>query len=112
MTIEQLIDQVLTPMGIPVRGLKYSGNETTYVVYSEYHQEPVSIGDDKSGTRYYIQFDLWTKDPNIFKPKSRELKKLLIQNGFTRRGSRELYYEDTGDFQKAFRFSIYLNEEE
>jgi hypothetical protein len=111
MTIEEVIDQALSQMNVPVVGLKYSGNEITYVVYSEYHQEPVSTGDDKSGTRYYIQFDLWTKDPSIFKPKSRELKKLLLQYGFARRGSRELYYEDTGDYQKALRFSIYLDEE-
>ena len=91
---------------IPVEFLKYKGDLTTYVVFSEIDNSPANSCDDEC--EYSIRqfdFDIYTKGNylNILKAVKQKLK----ENGFTWvEDSPDMYENDTGYFHKVTTFEI------
>ncbi|MEH7510831.1 hypothetical protein V7159_24630 [Priestia megaterium] len=105
MSIYGLIDEVLTPIGIPVFAIAKKGTPETYITYSQYAEESALIVNDKeTHTGYYIQVDLWTKDNMKYIELSEKIKKTLVDKGFVRRASADLYEIDTQIYHKGMRF--------
>lgn len=91
---------------IPVDWIKYKGQSTTYIVFSDLGETPAYSADDEC--EYSIKqfdFDIYTKGNylNILK----EVKKRLRQNGFTWvEDSPTMYEEDTGLYHITTTFEI------
>lgn len=108
MSINKLIKDTLKPLNIPVKPHTYTGDESTYITFFEYLEQGEDFADDKEEvTGHYIQVDVWSKG-NALKV-SKEVKKKLIEVGFTRRSEFEDYEPDTKLFRRCIRF-FYANE--
>lgn len=112
MSINQLIKDVLIPLGVPVNFQKYTGREGTYITFFCYNEQGEVFADDiELETGLYMQIDIWQKDD------SEDLKenaiKLLKQAAFKKRTIHDAPYEpDTKTFHKVLRFVYYVKNEE
>lgn len=89
---------------IPVAYLKYKGDLTTYIVFSDLGETPASHADDDCEYSV-IQYDFDIYSKGNFKNILKELKKRLKANGFTWvEDSPTMYEEDTGLYHKTSTF--------
>lgn len=97
---------------IPVKFLRYNGNEETYITYMMTDAESALHGDDEllNYIEYY-DFDIYTK--GNYKPIIKALKALLTSVGFMwepDRSSEDMYEDDTKYYHKTLCFSIERSE--
>ena len=107
-----LSDFTVNGKKIPVKFLRYNGNEETYITYMETDADSVLHGDDEllNYIEYY-DFDIYTK--GNYKPIVKELKALLESAGFmweVERSSEDMYEDDTKYYHKTLCFSIERSE--
>ena len=108
MNINKLIIDTLKPLKVPVCFHKYTGKETTYIIFHEYFQKGEKYSEDNEEmTGHYLQINVFSKANynNIVE----EVKTLLSNIGFTRQTEYELYENDTEFYNKIIRF--YYEEE-
>ena len=105
--INKLIQDILTPLGVPVSFQTYSGSEKTYITFFSYNEQGEDWAENKEiATAFYIQVDIWSKTDYV----NLEVKIRQSMNsiGFNRVTAQELYESDTKTFHKALRF-CYVN---
>ena len=107
-----LSDFTVNGKKIPVKFLRYNGNEETYITYMETDAESALHGDDEllNYIEYY-DFDIYTK--GNYKPIVKALKALLESAGFmweVERSSEDMYEDDTKSYHKTLCFSIERSE--
>ena len=91
---------------IPVKFLKYKGDKTTYIVFSELPERPALCGDNEC--EYSVKqfdFDIYTTGNylNILKAVKQKLK----DNGFTWvEDNTGVLEDDTGYYHKTTTFEI------
>lgn len=103
-----LSDFTVSDKKIPVKFLRYNGNEETYITYMMTDADSVLHGDDEllNYIEYY-DFDIYTK--GNYKPIIKALKGLLKSVGFMwepERSSEDMYDDDTKFYHKTLCFSI------
>lgn len=103
-----LSDFTVNGKKIPVKFLRYNGNEETYITYMETDAESALHGDDEllNYIEYY-DFDIYTK--GNYRPIIKALKGLLTGVGFMwepDRSSADMYDDDTKYYHKTLCFSI------
>ena len=93
-------------VAIPVKFLKYKGDQTTYIVFSEINDSPALCGDnDCEYSVKQFDFDIYTTGNyiNILKAVKQKLK----ENGFTWvDDSPDMFENDTGYYHKTTTFEI------
>jgi hypothetical protein len=105
MSLNKLIIDTLSHIGIPVTFQVYEGEEDTFITFFEYNQLPaLNADDEEQNSKHFIQVDIWSNQDytNIVN----QVKNSLLQNGFKRTSEAELYETETGTFHKAIRFSF------
>lgn len=107
-----LSDFTVNGKKIPVKFLRYNGNEETYITYMMTDADSVLHGDDEllNYVEYY-DFDVYSK--GNYKPIVKELKALLESAGFmweVERTSEDIYEDDTKYYHKTLCFSIERSE--
>lgn len=103
MNISSLIINTLKPLKIPVKLLKYTGKETTYIVFQEYLQQGEGFSeDDVEITGHYILLNLFSKTD--YTDLVVQTKSLLEDAGFKRTAEYELYENDTGYYNKILKY--------
>lgn len=103
-----LSDFTVNGKKIPVKFLRYNGNEETYITYMMTDADSVLHGDDEllNYIEYY-DFDIYTK--GNYKPIIKALKGLLKSVGFMWEpeiSSEDMYDDDTKFYHKTLCFSI------
>jgi hypothetical protein len=105
MSLNSLILSTLKPLDVPVKYLKYKGSEPTYITFFEFNQSGAMYGDDQElKSRHSIQVDIFSKGD--YTNLTEQVKKNLIEKGFTRTMEIEFYETDTDKFHKVIRFNF------
>ena len=107
-----LSDFTVNGKKIPVKFLRYNGNEETYITYMMTDADSVLHGDDEllNYVEYY-DFDIYSK--GNYKSIVKALKGLLIAVGFMwepDRSSEDMYEDDTKYYHMTLSFSIERSE--
>ena len=107
-----LSDFTVNGKKIPVKFLRYNGNEETYITYMETDAESALHGDDEllNYIEYY-DFDVYSK--GNYRSILKALKGLLTSVGFmweVERSSEDMYEDDTKYYHKTLCFSIERSE--
>ncbi len=91
---------------IPVKFLKYKGDKTTYIVFSEIDDSPALCSDNECD--YSVkQFDFDIYTTGNYKNILKAVKQKLKENGFTWVGdSPDMFENDTGYYHKTTTFEI------
>lgn len=106
MNVNELIENTLKPLNIPIKHHIYVGKETTYVTFFEYLEKGEDYYDDtEKSTGHYIQIDLWSKEE--LESIKKDTVNLLIKNGFVKKNIYDFYELDTKIFHKCLRFFYY-----
>lgn len=101
--MNQLVRDTLSPLGIPVAYLTYTGSETEYIVFKDWNV-PLSHADNKEiATNYSVQIDYFKK--GNFIDTAKQIHDLMINAGFMKMLEDGEYDEEVGTFRKIFRFS-------
>ena len=89
---------------IPVSQIKYTGDESTYIVWSIIYEVPaLSANDDVLASVVTVDIDIFS-DKNFLKI-VKEIKKLMKANGWTwNSDSAEMFDESTGLYYKTCTF--------
>ncbi len=109
-------DFVVDKITIPVKYLRYKGNETTYVCYMQVDAQSSYAGDDELlGYVGFYDFDVYSKGNYLSVVE--EIKKKMKANGFVWQPSRDsgdMYEDDTGYYHKTIAFATFeqITEEE
>jgi len=107
MSLNSLIINTLSPLGIPVSFQKYSGSAPTYITFFCYNERGEAWAENKEiATGFYIQVDVWSKGD--YTTVVDRVKELLETAGFNRTFSTELYEDETATFHKVMRL-VYVN---
>lgn len=110
MSLNALIIQTLTPLGVPVgfhtlTAQEKASDPDTYIIFREYNQNGALHADDKEIiSEHFIQVDIWSKVNYLSLAK--QVKDRLIEIGFIRTMETEMYDSELELYQKVFRFSI------
>ncbi|MGG3623863.1 hypothetical protein ABES25_09960 [Bacillus gobiensis] len=106
--IVELVDSILNPLQIPVNFMENPDEvkPASFITFFEYNQQAyVRANDEEKKTVHYIQVDFFTRDTTVYTQIVKQIKDLLIANGFIRRNEQDLYDSDLETFQRAMRFS-------
>lgn len=104
MSLNKLIMDTLTPLGVPVQFMRYDSTADTYIVFLEYNQAPwLSADDEEKWTKHFFQVDLFSSGNYLTLVK--KIKKEMKQAGFGRMFESETYDDDMKKFRKILRFS-------
>lgn len=115
--MNELIESILNNLTvnskiIPVAYMFYEGHGEDYITYMNQDKANSLTADDElQAYADYYDFDVYTKGNNI--EIIRELKRILIENGFIWQPSRtsvDMYETDTKYYHKTLNF-VYLREE-
>ncbi|MBP3038064.1 hypothetical protein J9303_00895 [Bacillaceae bacterium Marseille-Q3522] len=104
MSLNNLIESTLEPIGIPVSFQTYPGEETTYITYFEYNQRGALFAEDEEKrTAYSIQVDVWSQVD--YTDVVKQVKSKLKATGFIRQYEGEIYEDETETYHKILRFN-------
>lgn len=113
MSARAIVTSALKPLGVPVVFLKYRGADETYIRFFFYNESSALTADDsEKATGYYVQVDIFTKDPSEYARLEAGVKDRLISAGFGRLGQYDLYENETEIYHKVLRFYYAQNTEE
>lgn len=103
MTVNERIIEALAPLGVPVAFHTYSGQETTYITFFTYLDQPEQFADDRESVLgLYVQVDLWS--PGDTTELARQAHAALRTAGFRRKSTADLYEEELQVYHKASRY--------
>jgi hypothetical protein len=106
MSLNKLIIDTLSPLGVPVSFQRYTGTATTYITFFEFNQRPALNADDtEQNTQHSIQVDIWSKGD--YTTLVQQVKDALNGVGFFRTSEAEFYEDDTKIFHKVIRFNYF-----
>jgi hypothetical protein len=109
MSLNSMIIDVLSPIGVPVDFQKYIGEESTYITFLLYDESGFLFADDtEQETAYYVQIDVWSK--NDYTDLVDQVKSILSNAGFAKTSAVDLYEQDTKIYHKAMRF-VYISDQ-
>lgn len=106
--MNELIEKIFANFDVPVSFLRYKGNASAYVTYSQTDIDNSLSGDDE--LLYYVEyydFDIYSKG-NYFSI-IEGVKNILESNGFVWQPSRDsgdMYETETGYYHKTLCFAI------
>lgn len=104
MNLNQLIEETLDPLGVPVEFARYSNAGDTYIVFIEYNQASRMNADDAEIiTKHFFQVDVFSTGNYLQLVK--DVKKLMKQAGFGRMFESETYDDDMKMYRKILRFN-------
>lgn len=108
--INKLVKDTLAHLNTPVAFQKYSGTATTYITFFEYAEKGEFWADNQElQTGHYIQVDVWSKSD--YTTLAGNILSALIDAGFRRQYSNDLYENDTGFYHRVMRFNFVENKE-
>lgn len=103
MSLNSLIMDTLTPTGVPVRFMVYTGTETTYITFQVYNENGSFYAeDDEEATEYSVRIDVWSK--GNFNLLVKDVKERMKAAGFTRNNAYDRYDDELKVFQKVLQF--------
>lgn len=101
------IQEIFNNFNCPVSFLRYTGKETTYVVYMETDKDNSYSGNNElKGYVTYYDFDIYSKGNYLSIMEN--IKTLMKQNGWTwqpSRDSSDMFEADTGYYHKTLCFA-------
>jgi hypothetical protein len=103
LTINEVVKNTLSSIGVPVYFSNYQGTEDTFIVFNSYLTKGGCFGDnEESITEYYIQLNLFSKGntENL----EVEILQLMMFANFKRLSQYDLYDNQTKYYNKVFRF--------
>lgn len=104
MSLNKLIRDTLSPLGVPVAFANYNQTADTYIVFIEYNQASRMNADDQEViTKHFFQVDVFSKSNYL--QLVEELKERMKQAGFNRMFESETYEEDMRMYRKILRFN-------
>lgn len=111
MSLNKLIMDTLSPLGVPVAFANYNNTADTYIVFVIYNEAPEMSADDvEIITKYFIQMDVFSSGNLINLVK--EVKKRMKEAGFGRMFASQTYDADMKKFREIIRFNYEPNIEE
>ncbi len=112
MRSNEILEQELNKMGVPVKYYEYAGVEKTYIVYNEEAEQPVNHGDNRPrNSVIWWQVHIFTPKQNDFREYKRKAKKLLEDAGFCVTDIETLYEKETKTIHVAISCHIGEREE-
>lgn len=104
MSLNKLIRDTLSPLGVPVAFANYNQTADTYIVFIEYNQAPRLNADDQEViTKHFFQVDIFSKGNYL--QLVEDVKERMKQAGFSRMFESETYEEEMKMFRKILRFN-------
>lgn len=104
MSLNKLIRDTLSPLGVPVAFANYNQTAETYIVFIEYNQAPRLNADDQEViTKHFFQVDIFSKGNYL--QLVEDVKERMKQAGFSRMFESETYEEEMKMFRKILRFN-------
>ncbi|MFB4258971.1 hypothetical protein ACE106_07395 [Shouchella clausii] len=104
MSLNQLIIDTLSPLGVPVSFARYNLTADTYIVFVIYNEAPRMMADDgEIITKYFVQMDVFSKGNYL--QLCKDVKRLLKEKGFGRMFESETYDEDLKMFRRIIRLN-------
>ena len=109
-TIETIFrDFTIDEVQIPVKFLRYNGNQTTYVTYMQQDANGAYAGDDEIlGFVGFYDFDVYSK--RDYSKVIEQIKVKMKENGFVwqpARDSQDMFEDDTGYYHKTLCFETH-----
>ncbi|WP_078428766.1 hypothetical protein [Alkalihalobacterium alkalinitrilicum] len=103
MSLNNLIINILSPLGVPVSFAQYNNTADTYIVFLEYNQAPwLSADDQEMFTKHFLQVDVFSEGNYLQLVK--DVKRLMKEAGFGRMFESETYDDEMEKFRKIIRF--------
>lgn len=101
--IDSLLINSLRTLNLPISRLKYTGDKSTFIVFQKYLEQVEGFSDDDEELigHYYI-VNLFTKGD--FNEVSKNIKIKLKEVGFNKIYEAENYDNESGYYNKVFRF--------
>lgn len=97
MKSDEMLQEILEQAGLPVRQYEYKGTKPAYIVYNEEDEYDTDYADDCPGAAFvWWQIHLFTPKGYDFRKKKREIRRLLMEAGFSYSGSETFYEQETG----------------
>ncbi len=96
MSSDQILEQVLQGMGLPVKYYEYLGSEKEYIVYNEEAEEAVNHGDNRP--QNYVtwwQVHIFAPRTSDFRAHKKKAMSLLKEAGFYVTDISTLYEKET-----------------
>ena len=104
MSMNKLVIELLSPLGVPVAFHNYDGAAATYVTFFFYNEQGALYGDDEEiETTFGLQVDVWSK--NDYTNLVKSIKLILVEADFERNFAADLFEEDTKIYHKVLRFN-------
>ena len=104
MSLNKLIRDALSPLGVPIAFANYNQTADTYIVFIEYNQASRLNADDKEViTKHFYQVDVFSK--SNYNQLVIDVKERMKQAGFGRMFESETYDEDMRMYRKILRFN-------
>ncbi len=96
MKSDKLLEETLKKTGLPVKQYQYAGREDVYIVFNEEDERPEGYADDQpERISIWWQIHLFTDQSYDYRGKKREIRKLLMDAGFTVREANTLFEKET-----------------
>lgn len=103
MSLNSLIIDTLSPIGVPVEFMVYTGTATTYITFQVYNENGTFFaGDEEEAIEYSVRVDVWSK--GNFNPIVEQVKARLKVVGFQRHNAYDRYDGELKVFQKVLQF--------
>ncbi|MCT1575699.1 hypothetical protein M3E13_15645 [Oceanobacillus kimchii] len=107
--MNDFIESVLEPIGIPIEYQNYTGSEIEYIRFFYLPQIDFQSDDEEIYNTVYVQVDLFTPwNPHLYVT---QIKQRMKQAGFKKNFEHELFEEDTELFHYVLRFYIIKEED-
>lgn len=105
MSMNTLIIDTLTPIGIPVAFQHYDGKAETYITFFFYDQRGAFFAEnEEQNTEYFLQVDVWSS--GNYESIVSEVKTRLKEIGFTRSSEADFYEKEHQIYHKGIRFRL------
>ena len=102
-----VVSKALESTNVPVfEGWYDEELNKTHITIHEYFDEDDEYEDDEpSCINHNIQVDIWSKDSLEADKLKKQVRKILIENGFRRTDGQNFYERKTKIYHKAMRFT-------
>lgn len=99
LSVYKLINDVLTPLNIPLASISFVGDADDYIVYSIIDSPNTTVADGKvTGVSTRVQVDFNTKTNSKIPIVAEQIENLLIDAGFMRVGDRKDAYDPSSKY--------------
>lgn len=109
MRSDEMLEQALAPVGLPIKYYEYAGTKDSYIVYNEEYEQPVDFGDNESNnTVMWWQIHIFAPKNTDFREHKKKAVAALKEHGFVITDIRTQYEKET----KTIHVVIYCHMEE